>query len=296
MRKIFWAALLIFLIYGCGVATKDTSSATAAQEQSLWVFSDKGLSEGRISSWTRSVGQSKQTFQGAPQDALRNGQGLFLATSAGLYVSTDNAYTYALLITGNVTSLATDQSGIWAATDRGCFASTANLEFEAITSPNSYQKIVCAAERLYILGGGVLQASTANGWAVAAYVSGDVRDFGFVENNLFLLTDAGLTTGSAFIEAPISAPYKLHIFGRQLWLAGDKALAKSTDSGATWAVYDTNVNYNAEKVRDILSGGLNIYVAAENGLWYSLNGGESWKVLRKQNGLLSNNTVKTLLR
>jgi hypothetical protein len=221
---------------------------------------------------------------------------LFLATDAGLYISTDNAYVYTLLITGNVSALAADQSKVWAATDRGCFVSTANLEFEAITSPNSYQKIIYQDERLYILGGGVVQVSTANGWAVASYVSGNVLDFDFRENKLLLLTDAGLITGSILSETPIAKPYKLQVFGRQLWLAGDQALAKSTDDGATWAVYDANVNYRAEKVRDILVSGLNIYVAAENGLWYSLNGGESWKVLRKQNGILSNNTVKTLLR
>ncbi|MDR1997214.1 MAG: hypothetical protein LBQ83_02690 [Candidatus Margulisbacteria bacterium] len=295
MQKISYLCLLALFLYACGVATRDTGSG-AAQEQALWVFTDKGLSEGRISSWTRNIGQSAQTFRGLPQDALRNGQGLFLATDAGLYVSTDNARAFSLLLTGNIASLAADQELVWAATERGCFVSTANWQFELITSADSYQKIIYHNDRLYILGGGSLQVSTANGWSAAAYVSGNIQDFNFIANQLFVLTGAGLVTGSAPLEIPLNQPERLYVSGKQLWLAGAKALAKSTDNGATWAVYDTNVNYGGEKVRDLLVNGLNIYAAAENGLWYSLNGGESWKVLRKQNGLLSNYTVKTLLR
>ena len=297
VRKIVAAFLIIFTIYGCGVATKDTGSNLP--ESDLLVFTDKGISEGRISNWSRNIGQSAKTFQGTPQDILKNGQELYLATTSGLYICTNNLITFTKILTANVVDLHDTGTHILAATDRGCFISTENLQYDLITSANSYQKILAQRENVYVLNKYGLWVASADvsAWQYASTeITENIQDFGFCSGQLVILTNDNLYFDNEPSNLPLDNPERLFITGTQIWLSGKTSLSRSTDNGKNWLTYDRSVNYNAERARDVLLSGLQVYVSAENGVWYTLNGGESWKVLRKQNGILSNNAVKTLLR
>ena len=300
MKKFILALLVILTIYGCGVATKDTTAQTTSPEN-LLIITDKGISEGNVvSGWTRNIGQSAKTFQGIPQDALKHRPELYLATTIGLYVCTDNLTTFTKVLTANVVNLAELSERVLAATDQGCFISTANRQFELITSANSYQKITAFGQNIYALNKYGIWVATVNVYAwtyVSVNVTENIKDFAFYGGKLTILAGDNVYIDGQPIDLMGEKPERIFTgVGPLLWVSGKGTLYKRGNVGGT--LYDISGSnaYDGRNVRNVRDDHRDIYVSAENGVWYSLNGGETWKVLRKQNGILSNNAVKVLGR
>lgn len=301
MQKLILAFFSLFFIYGCGVASKDvvTESKPLSNIQ-VYALTDKGISisDNNGNTWAKLI---QKTRTNNLASSLMNDLAFFqntliIATEHGLSVTSANAYVN-YLEDSNVHKILAQGTELYAATNTGVYACTANYQWSQL-SPTATTTIAIHNNTLYAGQQKTIQAIPLNssGNVLEKKVSDNILAIATQGNNIVTLTNKSLYINGSLNDT-LGAQNCTALFvdaKKNIWVTCDLGLAKSND-GKTWLIFDNNNGLPKTTINSIYADNLNIYLATETGLIQSVNGGETWKTYQRQHGLVSSKVLKVLV-
>lgn len=300
MKRII-SLLVVLTIYGCGVASKDVvSESKPLSAITVYALTDKGISisDNNSATWTKLI---QKTRLNNLASSLMNDLSLFqntlvIATEHGLSVSSSNATYVNYLENNNILRVLSTATTLYLATDTGLYSCTGNYSWQQL-SPTATIAIAINNNTLYAAQQKTLnQIDLTSNTSLLRSVSDNIIALAVQGNNLLTLTNKGLYINTTFNDT-LGAQACTALFvdnKKNIWVACDLGLAKSSD-GKTWMIFDTNNGLPKANINQIYVDNLNIYLATDNGLIQSVNGGETWKTYQRQQGLVSSKILKVLV-
>lgn len=305
--KISVLIILSLIIYGCGITSRETSAETSPKNSiKIYAVTDKGigLSASNGTKWDSTIQKTKTNNlpSSVINEVLLVNSTAYLATDRGLAVSTDNMQSFEVPLEKiKVNSVQLNGVTAVAATDVGCFISTANNFFDLISDKSGYQKALYVGKNIYAAQKNTLRISTEN-----IYVWRDLYTYPAQLKDFFVLGDTvvAITSDGFYLNDQLFKNFEYGscraLFVDQvreiIWVSTDKGLYKSADRAKSWVVFDRTSGLEETAINAIYVDNLNIYLATDNGLWHSVNAGETWKTYRRNNGLVSNKILKVFAK
>jgi ligand-binding sensor domain-containing protein len=305
--KISLLVLLTFIIYGCGITSRETAAETSPKNSiKIYALTDKGiaLSNSNGAKWDLTIQKTKTNNLPSTviNEVLLANNNAYLATDRGLAVSTDNMRSFEVYLEKTkVNSVQLNGLTVLAATDAGCYISTGNNIYDLIGDKTACQKAVSLGKKIYASQKNMIYVCTENIYEWHEFYSypAALKDFFVLDDVVIAITGAGLyLNGQLLKNFEYGSCRALYVdAGRGLiWLSTDKGLYKSADRGKSWVIFDRTSGLEETNINAIFADNLNIYLASDNGLWHSVNAGETWKTYRRNNGLVSNKILKVFAK
>jgi len=251
-------------------------SALAMTEKNIFLSYAQGLaiSTDNAKTWV-SVSYPAPLDKASINQVVKAGEQVLLATSQGVFISTNNASTF----------------------------------FPAKTQPGSVTKVVGQSGNLYAMNANQLFVSTTNAQTWAALVlplRSKVNDIDFNGNTLVVGTDQGLLLANASGSfnvikdtqgLPESEVQAVKIDDKNIIYVGTRqGLSVSKDLGKKWNSFTKTDGLESEVIHSIEVFKGHFFLGTNSGVWVSFQNGQKWNKFTKGTGLRSNNVLQILAK
>ena len=238
--------------------------------------------------WHQNPGFISQTLNDLVVD-----NNIYIATPAGLAVSTDHGNTFVLrgegsgLNTANIYTVSRYDNKLYVGTDRGYSLSADNgMSFDnyfakSINQPYASNVINIFVNNHYVLIGtengiGIFNNSSKLTWSLNTNLPDNFSSMSIIANKLYFTAYNTVSSGTSNVDPCNQYPLTSFGEGNNLYIGSLSGLAISRDNGASWRC----VNYAAGisgTVMAVAASSDNIYVGTYGqGLFMSHDGGNNW--------------------
>lgn len=300
MKKIF-LIMMFFSLQACGLTTKDlVSSSDKTKSTQIFAVGQQGIvsSKDHGLKWTQIVDK----FPGQILELVKHGENYQLITTAGIYLlaGEKNQLTDIFVSSVNATALVNGKRYF---VDDNFVYELGPVTVNRIVEANNLDILSFNNQLLAVTANQLLLLNQNEQWQPFLDFQNNIQEV--VVGSRHLLVIAGeevfkITNELSKQPLKISAielKDKVKAISDQgyLYLADNENLLRRTFSGEVWDDFTPETGYLTTKVTDIKVKELSIYLAGNNGITYSLNGGQTWHRFNKSYGLPTDGITKIFI-